>query len=121
MSDIVYVYLTIQELLRAIDAQLFPLIVALNFDYQSWIFECREARIAFKTEYDSLKQITDTPLDKPFTKVYDLRSDQQIDDFCENLNSEFYQPGPFGSTTPSDRAHQIADKIERNPRAQKWT
>jgi hypothetical protein len=72
------VYLTIQELLRAVDAQLFPLIVALNFDYQSWIFECREARIAFKTEYDSLKQITDTPLDKPTTEVYDLRADLQI-------------------------------------------
>ena len=107
------VYLTIQELLRAVDAQLFPLIVALNFDYQSWIFECREARIAFKTEYDSLKQITDTPLDKPTTEVYDLRADLQIHDFCENLNSESYQPGPFGSTTPSDRAAQIADTIAK--------
>ena len=79
------VYLTIQELLRAVDAQLFPLIVALNFDYQSWIFECRrEVRIAFKTECDSLKQITDTPLDKPTTEVYDLCADLQIHDFCEN-------------------------------------
>ena len=52
-----------------------PLIVALNFDNQSWIFECREACIAFKTEYDSLKQITDTPLDKPTTEVYDVRAD----------------------------------------------
>jgi hypothetical protein len=119
------VYLTIQELLRTVDAQLFPLIVALDFDYQSWIFECREARIAFKTEYDSLKQITDTPLDKPTTEVYDLRADLQIHDFCENLNSESYQPGPFGSTTPSDRATQIADttakesaRIKMNSRRQ---
>ena len=51
------VYLIIQELLRAVDAQLFPLIVALNFDYQSWIIACREARVALKTEYGLLKQI----------------------------------------------------------------
>ncbi len=42
------VYLTIHELLRAVDSQLFPLIVALNFDYQAWIHQCREACIAFK-------------------------------------------------------------------------
>ena len=85
------VYLTIQELLRAVDAQLFPLIVALNFDYQSWIFECREARITFKSEYDSLKQIIDTPLDKPTTEVYDLRADIEIHDYTEKLHSESYR------------------------------
>ena len=55
MSDIVFIYLTIQELLHAVNARLFPLIVDFNCDYQSWIFVecCREARIAFKTEYDS--------------------------------------------------------------------
>ena len=53
------VYITIQELLRAVDTQLFPLIVALNFDYQSKIFECREARIVFKTEYE--KSTISTP------------------------------------------------------------
>ena len=60
-----------------------------------------------------MKQITDTTLDKPTTEVYDLRADLQIHDFCENLNSESYQPGPFGSTTPSDRATQIADTIAK--------
>jgi hypothetical protein len=52
-------------------------------------------------------------LDKPTTEVYDLRADLQIHDFCENLNSESYQPGPFGSTIPSDRANQIADTIAK--------
>ena len=85
------VYLTIQELLRAVDAQLFPLIVALNFDYQSWIFECREARITFKSEYDSLKQIIDTRLNKPTTEVYDLRADIEIHDYTEKLHSESYR------------------------------
>ena len=107
------VYLTIQELMRAVDAQLFPLIVALNFDYQSCIYECREARITFKTEYDSLKQIVDTPLDKPTTEVYDLRADLQIHDFTEKVHSESYQPGPFSSSTPSDRAQQITDAIAK--------
>jgi len=107
------VYLTIQELMRAVDAQLFPLIVALNFDYQSCIYECREARITFKTEYDSLKQIVDTPLDKPTTEVYDLRADLQIHDFTERVHSESYQPGPFSSSTPSDRAQQITDAIAK--------
>jgi hypothetical protein len=107
------VYLTIQELMRAVDAQLFPLIVALNFDYQSCIYECRDARITFKTEYDSLKQIVDTPLDKPTTEVYDLRADLQIHDFTERVHSESYQPGPFSSSTPSDRAQQITDAIAK--------
>jgi len=107
------VYITIQELMRAVDAQLFPLIVALNFDYQSCIYECREARITFKTEYDSLKQIVDTPLDKPTTEVYDLRADLQIYDFTERVHSESYQPGPFSSSTPSDRAQQITDAIAK--------
>ena len=75
-----------------------------------------EARIAFKTEYDSLKQITDTPLDKPTTEVYDLRTDLQIHDFCENLNSEFYQPGP------QQIAHNKSlTPLSRNPRISKWT
>ena len=72
------VYITLQELLRAVDAQLFPLIVAINFDYQGWIHQCREARIAFKAEYDSLKQLTEVPLDKPTTDIFDLRADVQI-------------------------------------------
>ena len=42
------VYLAINELLQAVDTQLFPLIVALNFDYQTWIHQCREARIAWR-------------------------------------------------------------------------
>ena len=52
-------------------------------------------------------------MDKPTTEVYDLRADLQIHAFCENLNSESYQPGPFGSTTPSDRANQIAYTIAK--------
>ena len=49
------VYLTIQELLRAVvDAQLFPLIVAINFDYHAaWIHQCRSASITFKSEYET--------------------------------------------------------------------
>ncbi len=48
-------YLTIQELLRAVDARLFPLIVAINFDYYhaAWIHQCRFVRITFKTEYET--------------------------------------------------------------------
>ena len=107
------VYLTIQELLRAVDAQLFPLIVAINFDYHAWIHQCRSARITFKTEYDLLKQITDTPLDKPTTEVYDLRAVLQIHDFTAQLKSESYEPGPFSSSTPSVREQQIADAIEQ--------
>ncbi len=107
------VYLTIQELLRAVDAQLFPLIVAINFDYHAWIHQCRSARITFKTEYDLLKQITDTPLDKPTTEVYDLRAVLQIHDFTAQLKSESYEPGPFSSSTPSVREQQIADAIAK--------
>ena len=55
-----------------------------------------------------------TPLDKPTTEIYYLRADLQIRDFCENLNPESYQPGPFGSTTPSDRAQPIADTIAKD-------
>jgi hypothetical protein len=115
------VYLTIQELLRAVDAQLYPLIVALNFDYQSWIFECREARIAFKTEYDALKQITDTPLDKPTTEVYDLRADLQIHDFCE---TQILSPtNPARSVALLHRIAQIKSLTPspRNLRASNWT
>jgi hypothetical protein len=43
--------------------------------------------------------------------IYLLADDLQVHDFCGNLNSESYQPGPFGSTTPADRAQQIADTI----------
>ena len=107
------VYITLQELLRAVDAQLFPLIVAINFDYQGWIHQCREARIAFKAEYDSLKQLTEVPLDKPTTDIFDLRADVQIFEFREQLLSESYQPAPFTTSTPTDRTQQIADAIAR--------
>jgi hypothetical protein len=107
------VYLTIHELLRAVDSQLFPLIVALNFDYQAWIHQCREARIAFKAEYDSLKQLTEVPLDKPTTDIFDLRADVQIFEFKEKLQEESYQPAPFTSSTPSDRTQQIAEAIAK--------
>ncbi len=107
------VYLTIHELLRVVDSQLFPLIVALNFDYQAWIHQCREARIALKAEYESLKQLTEVPLDKPTTDIFDLRADVQIFEFKEKLQEESYQPAPFTSSTPSDRTQQIAEAIAK--------
>ena len=73
----------------------------------------REARIAFKAEYDSLKQLTEVPLDKPTTDIFDLRADVQIIEFREQLLFESYQPAPFTTSTPTDRTQQIADAIAR--------
>ena len=51
--------------------------------HRSWFFECREARIAFKTEYDSLKQITDTHwINQLLKSMISVRADLQIHDFC---------------------------------------
>jgi hypothetical protein len=108
------VYLTIQDLLRAVDTQIFPSIVALNFNYQQWIQHCREERITAKENQNSLKELTDVTLDKPTTDIYDLRADVQIYEYREKLNAESYSAssGPF-TLTPPARAERIAEQVTR--------
>ena len=104
------VYLAINELLRAVDAQLFPLIVALNFDYQNLDSSMPRSTHCFQSRVRFLKTAHGSTFT---TEIFDLRADVQIFEFKEQLNEESYQPAPFTSSTPSNRTQQITDAIAK--------
>jgi hypothetical protein len=55
-------YLIIGEILRAVDKQLFPLILANNYNLTQWIQVCRDKRDAIQTEVTEAQALAEETL-----------------------------------------------------------
>ncbi len=67
-------YLNIGDLLRAVDKQIFPPIVASNFDLSYCIKSCRDLRLTVQIAHDKAQELADETLLAPDTKIYDIRA-----------------------------------------------
>eukprot|EP01036_Dinobryon_divergens_P034329 gene34329-44347_t len=67
-------YLNIGELLRAVDKQLFPPIIANNYDIATWIKDCRENRNKLQVESTAPQTLADETLPCPEHHITALRS-----------------------------------------------
>ena len=83
-------YLNIGELLRAVDKQLFPPIIANNYDIATWIKDCRENRNKLQVESTALQTIADETLLCPEHHITTLRSQTEYVAAAEQRRATFF-------------------------------
>ena len=83
-------YLNIGELLRAVDKQLFPPIIANNYDIATWIKDCRENRNKLQVESTALQTLADETLLCPEHHITTLRSQTEYVAAADQRRTAFF-------------------------------
>jgi hypothetical protein len=93
----------IGELLRAVDKQLFPPLIANNCNLQNWIRVCREKRTKHNQDHERAQALTDENLLSPDNAIFNLRAKREYDLASASIRAT------FGALTPEEREAQPSD------------
>ena len=106
-------YLNIGDLLRAVDKQIFPPIVASNFDLSYCIKSCRDLRLTVQTAHDKAQELADETLLAPDTKIYDIRAFNDIYEMSEHLRTVYNLQSPEERTRSLPLEVQLQHKKDQ--------
>jgi len=82
-------YLNIGALLRAVDKQLFPPLIATNTDLIGWISDSRDNRTKILQEKNTAQILVDETLLCPDSKIFDLRASTEYYESSELLRANY--------------------------------
>jgi hypothetical protein len=101
-------YLNIGTLLRSVDKQIFPPLIATNTDLIGWISDCRETRSKLLQDKNSAQILVDETLLCPDSKIYDLRATTDYYETSETLRENFAAL----SATEQDQSVPLTDQLK---------